>query len=93
MCIRSFGLGYARWKNGLEEASRETLREAARLTARFDTAPDYSLKSLRFMEQSEYATLFDNLGATAAESIESLLSRLDDPVFTEKWKEILSLEQ
>lgn len=45
------------------------------------------------MEQSEYATLFDNLGATAAESIESLLSRLDDPVFTEKWKEILSLEQ
>ena len=88
-----FLLGYARWKNGLEEASRETLREAARLTARFDTAPDYSLKSLRFMEQSEYATLFDNLGATAAESIESLLSRLDDPAFAEKWKEILSLEQ
>ena len=88
-----FLLGYARWKNGLEEAAREALLETARLSSRFDSAPEYSLRSLRFMEQTEHSSLFDSLGATAAESIECLLARLDDPAFAEKWKEILSHEQ
>ena len=86
-------LAYARRKNGQEEASEETLLEAARLSAHFDSAPAYSLKSMRFIEQADYSSLFDVLGATAAESIGSLLTLLDDPDFTEKWKEISSREQ
>ena len=86
-------LAYARRKNGQEEVSEETLLEAARLSAHFDSAPAYSLKSMRFIEQADYSSLFDVLGATAAESIGSLLTLLDDPDFTEKWKEISSREQ
>lgn len=86
-------LAYARWKNGLEEACGEALLEAARLSAHFDSSPAYSLKSLRFIEQMESSALFDSLGATAAESIGLLLTMLDDPDFTAKWKEISSREQ
>ena len=86
-------LAYARRKNGQEEACEKALLEAARLAARFDFSPAYNLKSLRFAEQPGYAIVFDVLGATAAESIGSLLILLDDPDFTEKWKEMSSIEQ
>ena len=58
-----------------------------------DSVPAYSLKSLRFLEQADCSALFDVPGAAAAESIGSLLTLPDDPDFTEKWKEISSLEQ
>ena len=75
------------------EEARDALREAARLANLFDSAPEYSLKSMRFIEHAEYTNAFDTLGPTAAESIEYILNLLDDPFFTQQWKEILNLEQ
>ena len=86
-------LAYVSWKKGLMEEARDALREAARLTNLFDSAPEYSLKSMRFIEHAEYTNAFDTLGPTAAESIEYILNLLDDPFFTQQWKEILNLEQ
>ncbi len=86
-------LAYACWKNGLEEPCQEALLQAASISAHFDSSPEYSLKSLRFIEQADYATSFDVLGATADESIRCLLTLLDEPSFTDKWKEVSSHEQ
>ena len=88
-----FLLAYVSWKKGLMEEARDALREAARLTNLFDSAPEYSLKSMRFIEHAEYTNAFDTLGPTAAKSIEYILNLLDDPFFTQQWKEILNLEQ
>ena len=86
-------LAYVSWKKGLMEEARDALQEAAKLTNLFDSAPEYSLKSMRFIEHAEYTNAFDTLGPTAAESIEYILNLLDDPFFTQQWKEILNLEQ
>ena len=86
-------LAYARWKKGLAEQALKDLREAAHLTVLFDSSPEYSLKSLRFIEHAEYTNAFDTLGPTASGSIEYILGLLEDPFFTQQWKEILNLEQ
>ena len=86
-------LAYARRKKGMPEAARDALRESAKLTVLFDSAPEYSLQSMRFIEHAENTNAFDTLGATAAGSIEYLLNLLDDPEFTQEWKEIINLEQ
>ena len=82
-------LAYARAKSGQPEASEDALRQAAELTARFDSAPDFSLRGLRFLDHPEYSTAFDTLGATAAGSIGRLLSLLNDADFTARWKELI----
>ena len=48
---------------------------------------------MRFLETTEYSTVYDTLGATISDSVEYLLGLLDDPVFTALWKEISNLEQ
>lgn len=81
-------LAYAQAKAGLREASAASLREAAVFARRFDSQPDYSLKSLRFADHMDQITVFDVFGASAASSVSELLRRLDDPALCEQWKEI-----
>ena len=86
-------LAYTQGKAGQPESARTSLEEAARYVIRFDLTPDYTLKSMRFLEGTEFTNAFDTLGATASDSIMYLLSRLDDPAFTAQWKEISAREQ
>ena len=81
-------LGYARAKAGLKEASVEALREAAELAARFDSTPEYTLRTVRFLEGTENSNAYDTLGVTAFGSIETLLDLLKDDAFTAQWKEM-----
>ena len=80
-------LAYARAKAGLAEESRSALREAAALAARFDSTPEYSLKSMRFLEGAENTTAYDTFGSTASGSIAYLLELLDDAELSAQWKE------
>ena len=80
-------LAYVQAKNGMQEESSDTLREALTIAHRFDTTPDYSLGAMRFAEHMDQSTVFDILGATASESITNLIGLLKDPGFADRWAE------
>ena len=86
-------LAYTQEKAGLAAESRESLRKTAELAARFDSTPEYTLRTMRFLENAEHSIVFDTLGATISGSIDYLLGLLDDPGFTDLWKEISNHEQ
>ena len=86
-------LAYAQQKTGRESEKRETLRQAARLAAHFDSCPDYTLKTVRFLENAEHSAAFDALGATARGSVENLLGLLNDGALSNAWKEAYANEQ
>ncbi|MGX8692484.1 MAG: helix-turn-helix domain-containing protein [Clostridia bacterium] len=85
-------LAYAQAQTGLREAAEESLRKAGTFAHRFDSQPDYSLKTLRFAEHMDQITVFDILGASAADSVAELLRLLDDPALSEQWEEITGHE-
>ena len=59
---------------GETDAARESLRQAIVLARRFDRAPDYSCRNLRFLDGSQQAaSTYDTLGATAMEAVENAL--------------------
>ena len=73
---------------GKQEDADASIAAAARLAARFDAAPDYGIKSFRYASLPESVSLYDSLGATAAEGIETVLRLLNDPVLSARWKEV-----
>ncbi len=58
---------------GDPEAARESLRQAVALASRFDAAPDYSYRNLRFIDDEQTESAYDTLGATAMEAVENAL--------------------
>ena len=81
-------LAYTQAKAGLPEESRESLRKAVELAARFDAMPNYSLQSMRFMENAEHTSVFDELDKTASGGIELLLRLLDDAELSAQWRAV-----
>ncbi len=81
-------LAYTQAQAGQREAALASLRKAAVFAQRFDSKPDYSLKSLRFADHMDQITVFDIFGASAAGSVTELLRRLDAPALCEQWKEL-----
>ena len=81
-------LSYTQIKTGQEEQARAALRRSQELAARFDTAPDYGIRHLRFVTTPDTVSVTDIFGATAAESLETLLRLIDDPTLSHLWKEV-----
>ena len=81
-------LSHTQQKTGRTEDARLSMEKAAALAARFDAAPDYSVSTLRFAAIPETMSAGDSLGATAADSLESILRLLDNPALTALWGEI-----
>ena len=75
-------------QTGHKEAAQACLEQAARQASRFDGAVDYSLNSLRFMDIPENTMVFDGLGETALDTLETTVRLLKDPQLTALWKEI-----
>lgn len=69
---------------------RAWLQEARAAALRFDAAPSYSADRLRYVSMQIPASAFDDLGATAMESVESLLrdELSEAPELLELWKEV-----
>ena len=79
---------YVSVQTGDRAAARDALQEALRQAVRFDSAADYGLDSLRFMDIPENVTVSDGLGATAMDSLESTLRLLKEPVLVDLWEEV-----
>ena len=81
-------LAYVQAKAGMKSESVDTLIAARDVARRFDSMPEYTMDAVRFTDQTERRVVFDIFGATAADGIANLLKLLNDPAFTEQWKEI-----
>ena len=56
------------------DAARESLRNAIALARRFDAAPDYTCRNVRFISDGEQTgSAYDTLGATAMDALENTL--------------------
>ena len=85
-------LAYAQKCDGRAGEARASLEQAAELAGRFDAAPDYGAGGFRFAAPASGAAMYDLLGATAAESVSSLLEYTGDSALRESWKELTDRE-
>ena len=77
---------------GNTSEAEESLQKAYRISRMFDEAPDYSLVSIRYVQNPERIFIHDSLGSKASESIEKLLDILHHDALTALWKKVSSNE-
>ena len=75
-------------RSGKKEEAREAMEQIRRVVHRFDEAPDYGVKGIRFVRMAENASFHDLLGSTAQESLETLLRLLKDQELLRLWEEV-----
>lgn len=85
-------LACARFLSGQEDAARDTLREAKRLSAFFDASPSYDESDVRFISRIDGASAHDDIGATAADAVQNVIEEFEQQLgskdFTEMWNHI-----
>lgn len=81
-------LAFAQHRQGKSEEARRSLRAAKELAECFDRAPDYAVDSIRFVRTAERHTAFDDMGATAAETVLRAVEDMECPEFAALWREI-----
>lgn len=67
--------------------------ETDQISKRFDAAPDYGIRTLQHPAYRNDVIFYDGLGATAADSIGTILDLLGNRELTRIWKELVSDEQ
>ncbi len=82
-------LSYVQKKSGKKKESEQTFKEAIEMAKRFDSNPEYSMNSARFIENDEDIIVYDVFGVTAAESILKIFTKLDDDDLIIKCKELI----
>ncbi len=85
-------LAYAEERSGMEAEAAASLRKARSMALHFDSLPDYSLRTQRFVEHPEQSVVFDVLGATASESIAELIRLLGSEYLATQWRELAENE-
>ena len=72
---------------GDDAAARRALEAAWAWAERFDADPCYDVTGIRFVNMSERATFYDDMGATAMEAIEKVSDEQKDERLSALWKE------
>ena len=73
---------------GKREEAAECLRSVLASVRQFDAAPDYGIRTLRYPELRNDVILNDGLGATAADSIRTILELLGNRELSRMWEEL-----
>ena len=81
-------LAHAQMKAGMRAESDDSLQKAHGLALHFDSMPDYSVRTMRFPDDAGQSAFFDIFGATAMESIATLIGLLDDRQLAKRWSEV-----
>lgn len=71
-----------------KEAAEDSLRKAKNIALKFDEAPDYNARNLRFAASSKPATAFDDMGETAMGSLDGVIKQFAEPELSELWETI-----
>ena len=86
-CLYLTGLAEVELKLGNKKEAQKHLKKARKMAEKFDCAPDYDARSLRFFTFSESCTTYDTTGdKTAIESIEYVIGFLKDKELEKLWK-------
>lgn len=78
---------------GKTAEATECLRGVLAAVRQFDAAPDYGIQTLHYPVYHNDVILNDGLGATAADSIETILDLLKNQNLSQIWKELTNDEQ
>ena len=78
---------------GKPEEATECLRGVLTAVRHFDAAPDYGIQTIRYPVYHNDVILNDGLGATASDSIETILGLLGNQELSRIWKELANDEQ
>lgn len=92
-CVFQVCLAYAQIESGESDAARSALICARALAARFDAAPEYDSGSIRFVIPDKRASVYDDLGATAMQSIENTLRSIACDRLSGLWSEVNEHEE
>ncbi len=84
LSMRAFALK----KAGKAGEAYAALKEAAEMAVRFDSTPDFTLKTLRFADYTDRGAVLDVFGASAVKSVAEMIGRLNEQDMSEKWKEL-----
>ncbi|MDD5982074.1 MAG: helix-turn-helix transcriptional regulator [Clostridium sp.] len=85
-------LAYAEIRDGNKDEAIRLLRHAKEISENFDASPTYEVNSIRFIAHGEGASVFDDLGATAAEGIRRTIESIADEELSAIWKEMTDNE-
>ncbi len=81
-------LAHTQLLEGGKREAADSLRKADELVRRFDSSPDYSVSSIRYVTDPEQIRVYDTLGATAEESVAELLEELGSQELSQLWEEV-----
>ena len=81
-------MAFAQYKTDEPDAARASLKTAKRIAEAFDAAPNYDGNAVRFVDHPEKMSAYDDLGATAMESVEGVIRSFEDETFSAIWNEI-----
>ncbi len=76
------------FESGDADAACESLIKAKKYAEFFDASPSYDESDIRFIDRIEGASVHDDLGATAMESVEDVIQNFEDEAFSAMWKAI-----
>ncbi|MBR3428507.1 MAG: helix-turn-helix domain-containing protein [Clostridia bacterium] len=78
---------------GNMEEAKECLQKVLAFVRQFDAAPDYGIQTFRYPAFHQDAVFSDGLGASASESIDTLMNLLGNQKLSDMWKEIIVHER
>lgn len=86
-------MAYIHTLEGQPEEAEGFMRAVLAAVRKFDATPDYGIRTLRYPMRRTDVILNDALGATAAESIETVLALLGNQELSGIWKELAADER
>ena len=86
-------LAGAQFLSGQEEEARASLEQARDLAAFFDASPSYDESDIRFITRIEGAGTYDDIGATALDVVNNVVSGVENESFAALWKSIMQKEK
>lgn len=87
-CVLLTQLAFIELEKGHKKKAKASLTRAREIAARFDQAPDYDAKNLRFVTLSESLMMHDSFGNSCIEAIEGMVAALKSPELVAVWESI-----
>ena len=85
-CFYLTALAFIELKDGSKKKASDCLKKAKKTAERFDKAPDYDVRNIRFIDMNESLKLHDTLGKTCMDTIDNCIKALKAPELEKLWK-------
>ena len=85
-CFYLTALAFVELKSGSKKKATDCLKKAKKTAEKFDKAPDYDVRNIRFIDLNEGLKLHDTLGKTCMETIDNVIRTLKAKELEKLWK-------